>query len=143
LTKWGFPLHLTFELVDEKGHELLLVFGTGNSRGMEKMKDAMWRVDPVTGSRFRDPRDPNQMQLDLSESDPNLALLSQQILVELESGPKSMEALQNFALLETVYKKVHAKKAVDTLESNHKVDCQHAKAYSDYIVTLAPPSLFG
>jgi three-Cys-motif partner protein len=143
LTKWGFPLHLTFELVDEKGHELLLVFGTGNSRGMEKMKDAMWRVDPVTGSRFRDPRDPNQMQLDLSESDPNLALLSQQILGELESGPKSMEDLQNFALLETVYKKVHARKAVDTLESNRKVDCQHAKAYSDFIVRLAPPSLFG
>ena len=82
------------------------MFGTGNSRGMEKMKDAMWRVDPVTGPRFRDPRDPNQMQLDLSEADPNLSVLSQHILRELESGPKSMEDLQNFALLETVYKEV-------------------------------------
>jgi three-Cys-motif partner protein len=142
LTKWGFPLHLTFELVDEKGHELLLVFGTGNSRGMEKMKDAMWRVDPVTGSRFRDPRDPNQMQLDLSEADPNLSLLGQQILRELESGPKSMEDLQNFALLETVYKKVHAKEAVDVLEADRKVQCDRAKAFSNFIVRLAPPSLF-
>ena len=143
LTQWGFPLHLTFELVDEKGHELLLVFGTGSSRGIEKMKDAMWRIDPVTGSRFRDPRDPNQMQLDLSEGDPNLSLLSQQILSELESGPKSMKELQNFTLLETVYKKVHAKKAVDALEAGRKVECDHAKAFSDFIMSVAPPSLFG
>ena len=39
LTRWGFPLHLTFELVDEKGNDLFLVFGTANPRGMEKMKD--------------------------------------------------------------------------------------------------------
>jgi hypothetical protein len=109
---------------------------------MEKMKDAMWRVDPLTGSRFRDPRDPNQMQLELSEGDPNLSLLSQQILGELESGPKSMADLQNFALLETVYKKVHAKKAVDALEANGKVKCDHARAFSDFVVRLAPPSFF-
>lgn len=143
LTDWGFPLHLTFELVDESGHELLLVFGTGNARGMEKMKDAMWRVDPVTGSRFRDPRDPNQMQFDLVDGDPNLSLLSQQIVDELESGPKTMEELQSFALLETVYKKVHARKAVDALEADRRVICQHAQKYSKFVVRLAPPSLFG
>jgi hypothetical protein len=143
LTRWGFPFHLTFELVDEKGNDLFLVFGTANVRGMEKMKDAMWRVDPVTGSRFRDPRDPSQMSFELTDSNPNLSLLQQQILSALGPGPMSMEDIQNFTLLETVYKKVHAKQAVDALEARHKVECQKTKAYANYIVRLAPPSLFG
>lgn len=143
LSRAGFPLHLTFELVDEKGHELFLVFGTGNEKGIEKMKDAMWRVDPVTGSRFRDPRDPNQMSFDLTESDPNLALLCQQILAYLDTGSKTLEEIQRFTLLETVYKKVHARKAVDALEVQYKVTCEHHQKYSDFKVTLAPASLFG
>ena len=143
LTEWGFPLHLTFELVDEKGHELFLVFGTGNEKGIEKMKDAMWRVDPVTGSRFRDPRDPNQMKFDLTESDPDLTLLRQQILALLESGPKSMEDLQGYTLRETVYKRVHARKAVEALEADRKVACQPARKHADYMVRLAPETLFG
>jgi three-Cys-motif partner protein len=143
LTRWGFPLHLTFELVDEKGNDLFLVFGTANPRGMEKMKDAMWRVDPLTGSRFRDPRDPSQMKFDLSDSNPNLALLRQQILTKLEPEPMSMEDIRNFTLFETVYKKSHAKQAVDELEADHRVECQKAKAYANYTVRLASPSLFG
>jgi hypothetical protein len=83
------------------------------------------------------------MSFELTDSNPNLSLLQQQILSALGPGPMSMEDIQNFTLLETVYKKVHAKQAVDALEARHKVECQKTKAYANYIVRLAPPSLFG
>jgi hypothetical protein len=143
LTVWGFPYHLTFELVDEGGHELLLVFGTGNRLGITKMKDAMWRVDAVSGSRFRDPRDPNQLAFDLSDGNPNLLLLRQQLLEQVESDPKTMSQLKDFTLLETVFKEAHAKRAVDELEAQRLVECDRARTHDQYVVRRAPRSLFG
>lgn len=142
LSHAGFEYHLAFELVDEGGHPLFLVFGTGSELGVEKMKDAMWRVDSASGSRFRDPRDPNQMAFDLSESNPDLTLLRQQILEQLESGRKTLAQLQQFVLLETVFKKAHARTAVDDLEAADKVVCQHRQSYEKFVVTRAPDSLF-
>ena len=52
---------------DEGGRELWLLFGTSSLLGVEKMKDAMWAVDPVYGVRYRDPRDPAQMFLTLRQ----------------------------------------------------------------------------
>lgn len=37
---------LVFEILDEGGNGLFLVFGTGDLLGLEKMKDAMWSVAP-------------------------------------------------------------------------------------------------
>ena len=63
----GYRFSLVFEIVDEGGHELLLVYGTGNVRGLERMKDAMWAVDPVYGQRFRDPKDVDQLCFEFGE----------------------------------------------------------------------------
>lgn len=46
--------------VAEEGHELILQVNC-----VEKMKDAMWAVDPAYRVRYRDPRDPDQMTLDI------------------------------------------------------------------------------
>jgi len=139
----GFEFQLTFELVDEMGHPLFLIFGTHSVHGVEKMKDSMWRVDSSSGSRFRDPRDPNQTAFDLSDSEPTLEVLEGQILEHLgRSGVQSLKNLQEFALRETIFKKTHAVKAVTRLETLNKVTAQHAKAYKNYMVTLADPSLF-
>ena len=54
----GFPYVLHFELVDKRGESLFLVFGTTHSKGLTKMKKAMWEVDDVAGIGYRDPRDP-------------------------------------------------------------------------------------
>lgn len=40
-----------------------LYFGTGNPRGLERMKEAMWRIDPSGGVRFAYSVDPDQMLL--------------------------------------------------------------------------------
>jgi three-Cys-motif partner protein len=40
-----------------------LYFGTGNTLGLERMKEAMWRVDPAGGVRFAYSNDPRQMTI--------------------------------------------------------------------------------
>ncbi len=92
----GFNYTLTFEMVDEGGNGLFLVFGTDSLLGVEKMKDAMWSVDKVRGQRFRDPRDLSQLTFEAIESDPDLALLSQQLFARLQAGPQSLEDLKGY-----------------------------------------------
>lgn len=139
----GFEYTLTFEMVDEGGHELLLVFGTTNALGVEKMKDAMWAVDKVSGQRFRDPRDVNQQTFEVMNSNPDLSLLRKQLLGRLEDGEVSLESLKDFALLDTVFKRSHVDPAVRSLESTGAVERDAARRHEDVIVRLAPPTLFG
>lgn len=45
----------SFEITPQIGHNsYYLFFGTNNERGLQRMKDAMWRVDPRGGTQFRD-----------------------------------------------------------------------------------------
>ena len=141
LAEARFPYSLVFEMIDEGGHELLLIFGTGSIRGMEKMKDAMWSVDRAYGQRFRDPRDVNQLSFEVS-MEPDLTLLKVQLLETLISGQTSLSALKDFAVRETVFKGTHVPVAIDELESARKVDCTHARKHEDFLVRLAPASLF-
>jgi hypothetical protein len=53
-------------MIDDTGSDLYLIDGTRNRRGLEKMKEAMWKVDPVQGVHYRDPRNPNQGTLDFN-----------------------------------------------------------------------------
>lgn len=139
----GFPLVLTFELVDERSHAFLLIYGSSSEVGLTRMKDAMWQVDTVTGSRFRDPRDVNQTILELNEG-PNLTLLENQILAELKNvnSPVSLTHLKRFALLETLFRATHAVTAVNNLERNGAVTCIRKPSHEDTLVTLAPMRLF-
>lgn len=48
-----------FDIVPEEGgNTYSLFFGTNSTRGLQKMKDAMWRVDPASGSMFKDAQTP-------------------------------------------------------------------------------------
>ena len=42
----------SFELHTRTGNDYRLVFATGHDRGLEIMKEAMWRVDPLEGTRY-------------------------------------------------------------------------------------------
>lgn len=110
----GFKHVLSFEMVDEKGHELWLMFGTSSRRGLEKMKDAMWKVDPAYGVRYRDPRDPNQMTLDI-EPEPDTAPLGRMLGEAVASGPKTLDELRDYALFETVYRPAQVRGVVQEL----------------------------
>jgi three-Cys-motif partner protein len=142
LNTGGFCHCLTFELVDEGGHPLFLVYGTTSLQGVRKMKDAMWRVDRLSGSRFRDPRDPNQLQFDVDQTNPNLTVLRHQILERLEQGPTTLANLKNFVLRETVFKESHTTIAVDELVRERKVLRTLGRGHARVNVRLAPPTLF-
>jgi hypothetical protein len=79
------------------------MFGTNDQRGLEKMKDAMWGVDPLYGVRYRDPHDPSQMMLDIRKEPDTGPLLA--ILVQLlQDEARTVEELKDYTLTQTVYR---------------------------------------
>jgi three-Cys-motif partner protein len=121
LSKAGFPMTLAFEMLDEDGSEIFLVFGTANKLGLERMKDAMWKVDPVYGLQFRDPRDPLQSAFAIDDADlsPLLRSLRERLA---ERAPQSVKALKDFTLLETTYRPPHAATALRTLRDRDELE---------------------
>ncbi|WUH91932.1 three-Cys-motif partner protein TcmP [Streptomyces sp. NBC_00433] len=105
LRQAGFSHTLYFEMVDEGGRKLYLIFGTGHELGLEKMKDAMWKVDTSYGVRYRDPRDTQQQALEL-EFEPDTAPLRRILHEYIAASPegRTVPELQRFTLLETVYR---------------------------------------
>jgi len=113
----GFPFVLTFELVGGNGHSLFLVFGTTHVRGLQKMKEAMWEVDPIKGVQYRDPADPDQQLLDI-ELEPHTEPLRRELLQylrEADGHSASVGDLRRFALYRTVYKESQVKPVLDKL----------------------------
>ena len=104
----GFVHTVWFELVDEGGRAFALIFATTSHRGLQKMKESFWRVDPVTGIHFRDPRDPGQMAFDVGD-DAYLAPL-RNLLGEQMHGRSSVsvEELRDWTLEQTVFLPPHA-----------------------------------
>lgn len=137
----GFLYVLTFEMIDEGGHSLQLFFGTTNRLAVEKFKDGLWEVDGVSGQRFRDPRDPNQMSFDILR--PDFTPLERRILELLGERNHNLEELGEDALLETIYKKVHVKPAVDRLIEQRRVEqVSTGRSHVDRVVRLAESRLF-
>ena len=137
----GFPYVLTFEMIDEGGHSLHLFFGTANKVAVEKFKDGLWEVDGVSGQRFRDPRDPNQLSFDILH--PDFTPLESRVLELLDERECNMEELREDALLETIYKRAHVKPAVDRLIEQRKVEqVQTGRSYADRVFRLAAEQLF-
>lgn len=113
----GFQFVLNFELVGGNGHSLFLVFGTTHVRGLQKMKEAMWEVDPVQGVQYRDPADPGQQLLDV-ELEPHTDPLRRELLQYLRNADThsaSVGDLRRFALYRTVYKESQVKPVLDEL----------------------------
>lgn len=139
----GFDYQLDFELVDEGGHELILFFGTSSEAGLRKMKEAMWKVDPVHGQQFRDPKDVNQLSFDIEE-EPDLTVLKQQLLACVtEAGEITLEELKTHTLHHTVYRPPQATHAVDELvEDQELVRETKGRGHRNVYVRLAPLRLF-
>lgn len=116
LRQAGFTHTLYFEMVDEGNRKLYLIFGTQHELGLEKMKDAMWKVDPSYGVRYRDPRDTQQQMLDLV-FEPDTAPLRRILHDFISETPdgRTIPELKRYALLETVYRPAQVINAVRQL----------------------------
>ena len=137
----GFPYVLTFEMIDEGGHSLHLFFGTTSDVAVRQFKDALLEVDGVTGQKFRDPRDPNQLSFDILH--PDFTPLESRILELLGTRDHSMAELCEHAFFETIYKETHVKPVVDRLRAQRKVElARTGRFYADRILRLAERQLF-
>jgi three-Cys-motif partner protein len=124
LAKAGFRFLLDFEMVDRRGESLYLVFGTSHERGLQKMKEAVWQIDPAFGVKFRDPRDEQNETLFLVDQ-PQDAPLQRLLLQRLAGrGPTRVLDLRRYALFETVYREQHVIPALTALRQQGKIQAQ-------------------
>lgn len=82
-----------------------LFFSTNNLRGLEEMKKAMWKVDPVGGFRFSDKDNPSQISLFCDYQDD---ILAQDLTSNLQGKTLTVFQVKEFVLTETpayLYKK--------------------------------------
>jgi len=89
----------SFEIPTADGNGYRLYFTTGSEKGLEKMKEAMWRADPLGGERYRDTTD----ELVLFEPEPDTSQLLNALKAHFGARPFSIEEAERFTLLSTAY----------------------------------------
>ncbi len=124
LRRAGFRYQLQFKIVPKTRQPLYLVFGTGHPKGVQVMKDAMWKVDGHDGMGFADPRTrgalpPGQGLLWEGSNQPELLELARQ---RLGDGPLSLEDLGKWLNTETArWREQDARVAVKDLQQTEEV----------------------
>ncbi|MCS5501310.1 three-Cys-motif partner protein TcmP [Lysinibacillus sp. A4] len=88
-------------------HIFDLVYATNNLVGLKKMKEAMWKADPLGNYQFRDTTNPNQIVL--FEEEPDLTPLKQLLLEEFSGKAMEITEIDNFVATETPYLSGHIK----------------------------------
>ncbi|MFJ6082736.1 three-Cys-motif partner protein TcmP [Streptomyces sp. NPDC092369] len=103
----------SFAMINKTGHIGYYLFhGTRDVKGVELMKNAMWKVDPGGGYQFSD-RLAGQDVL-FTDSDVNTEPLRRAILERYKGRRISITALEQFTLIHTPYRKTHLRKPVLT-----------------------------
>lgn len=83
-----------------------LFFGTNHIKGLEKMKESMWSVDPHGGQCFQDSTDPAQLVL-LEEASLDTQPLRQALRRRFGTDPYTVEDAELFTLEDTAYLPSH------------------------------------
>ncbi len=101
----------------------------------------MWKVDPLTGVRYRDPRDAGQQLLDL-KMEPETRPLQNAIMDFItESGPMTVANLRRFALLNTVFRPEHVGTALRELRKDGRLRQSPGRPTPDTVVELPASQL--
>lgn len=117
----GLKYVRAFEIISRKGSTgYHLFFGSNHELGLERMKEAMWRADPVDGQRFRDTTDVDALVL--FEPEPNLDSLRDGLLEHFGGRIFTIEEVQAFTLA-TPFLQTHIKtKTLAPLERAGKLE---------------------
>jgi three-Cys-motif partner protein len=83
-----------------------LFFGTNHIKGLEKMKESMWSVDPTGGQRFQDSTDSDQLVL-LEEASLDTQPLRRALRRRFGTDPFTVEEAELFTLEDTAYLPSH------------------------------------
>lgn len=98
----------SFEMRNEKDVvDYYLFYATNNILGLQKMKEAMWKVDETGEFRFSDATDPNQLML--FEGEPDFDTLRHQVFDRFRGHVVSVKDIEEFVLAETAFRETHYK----------------------------------
>lgn len=117
----GIRFVRTFEMLNKSNTtDYFLFYGTNNLLGLQKMKEAMWRVDELGDFTFSDATDPNQLVM--FEREPNFRHLRRQITDEFRGQEVSVGAIKEFVLVHTAFRETHYKsKILRLMESEEQL----------------------
>lgn len=117
-----------FEIVPEVGkNSYSLFFGTNSEMGLRRMKDAMWKIDPVQGTSFRDSTTVDHPVLFAQK--PDLARLEVLIHARFGGVEFGIEEAADFTLKETAFRdNGHLKPTLKAAEAGERLTVTGAKA---------------
>jgi len=118
----------SFEMLNQGNRtDYFLFFGTHNLRGLEKMKGAMWKVDPMGTFQFSDYTDANRT-MKLFPDQPDFDGLKKMILGRFSGTDVRIEDLTNFILSDTPFLRTHFKTEIlRPMELGSELGIRHAK----------------
>lgn len=90
--------------------DYFLFYATKNYRGLQKMKEAMWRVDEGGEFTFSDATDPNQPVL--FGNNPRFDVLRKQITQKFSGKETTYADLEQFVVTETAFRETHIKRQI-------------------------------
>ena len=91
--------------------DYFLFFATNNLKGLEKMKEAMWKVDDTGSFQFSDHADARGL-MSLFSAHPNLVPLREAILKAFKGRQISIEGLHDWVIAETEFLPTHLKRPI-------------------------------
>jgi hypothetical protein len=99
----------SFEMLNRgNSTDYFLFFATNSLRGLEKMKEAMWKVDDTGSFQFSDHADSRRL-MSLFSAQPNLAPLKEAILRNFKGKQITIECLRDWVIAETEFLPKHLK----------------------------------
>lgn len=121
----GLKHVLSFEMKNDKNAtDYFLYYGTNHIKGLEKMKDAMWKVDNSGAYTFSDHRAQKlQLEFDFTEFDsPDLNVLATQIFNKFAGNSALAETVKDFVVTDTIFRRSkHSTHALKLLEESGKI----------------------
>ncbi len=118
----GIDFIRSFMMVNKNNKpDYFLFFGTNNRLGLEKMKEAMWKVDKKGFFQFSDVTY-NPKQAVLFEITPNYAQLKREILGEFKGKKVKVEEVEDFVIIKTAFIRSHIRKPIlSKMEENDEI----------------------
>lgn len=118
----GFEHVRSFEMVDvDRGRTAYyLMFGTRHPKGLDVMKQAMWKVDPVQGAKFAGLAGDQEV---LFSPEPNFDPLKTALVERFDGESATVERIEEFVITDTDYTTSHYKRVLKELETDGKIEC--------------------
>lgn len=128
----GLKFVRTFEMINEGNRtEYFLFYGTNNKLGLSKMKESMWKADPLSGQLFSDRSVSDQGVL--FEPRPDTSPLRRQLQDKFRGkGWIPIQEVSEFVLEETAYSElIHLKRAtLAPMERDGLLEAQRSTEHS-------------